>query len=182
MNKNWIFPITSAYLYTATVVTQCGYNSYFNIPQSFIEASIKENIIYFFQLFRAMQGVAGLMRWWMWIILATVTIQIVFVYFDNYISQKIIHWFAYIIMVVILLWSYNFGIMVAANTSTFYVPSSGCISSEDVSYIIPTFYQDKAVLVRYDADTMKMNGGFLVKNTSKINCEIVAREIGRISK
>src|SRR3989344_3587248 len=115
MSKLWSLPVISVYLYAATILTQYGFNSYFNIPSSFIEASIKENIVYFFQLFQVASAVAGVMRWWMWAIVIIAALIITFFYNFHSFFRGIISLAGTIILGLLLWGSYNFGSMLAAN-------------------------------------------------------------------
>jgi hypothetical protein len=78
MNKFWSLPVLTIYFYTATVLTQLGFVSYFGVPSNFVEASIKQNILYFFNLFQLTFVIVGLMKWWMFIAVALAVIVILF--------------------------------------------------------------------------------------------------------
>ena len=171
----------SVYLYGITILTQYGFNSYFNIPSSFIESSIKENIIYFFQLFQLASSVAGLMKWWMWLVAILAILIITFFYnFSGY--RKVIALCGTLLLGYLLYGSYNFGILLAKNTSTFYVPAQNCSSlDKNTSYIIPNFYQGKAILVSVD-NNKKLTGSVLVKDLSEPGCSTELKYIGLISK
>lgn len=181
MSKLWSLPVISVYLYGITILTQYGFNSYFNIPSSFIESSIKENIIYFFQLFQLASSVAGLMKWWMWAVVILAILLITFFYnFSGY--RKFIAFCATLLLGYLLYGSYNFGILLAKNVSTFYVPAQNCtFLDKNTSYIIPNFYQGKAILVSIDSNK-KLTGNVLVKDLSEPGCGTELKYIGLISK
>lgn len=181
MKNLWNIPVLSVYFYAVTILTQYGYNSYFGIPSNFIEASIKENIIYFFQLLQIASEVAGIMGWWMWIVI--ILAVCVVLYLSNHRYQWVVSSLGAILLGVLLWGSYNFGELIAANTTNFYVLPSKCASiNGDGSYIIPSFYDGKAILVSIDRDNKRTEGGFLIRNISDLLCEMKQEEIGRITK
>lgn len=180
-SKLWNIPVISVYLYAVTILTQYGFHSYFNIPSSFIESSIKENIIYFFQLFQLASGVVGLMKWWMWIVAILAILIITFFYnFSNY--KKIIALCGTLLLGLLLYGSYGFGTLIAKSTTEFYVPAEQCASLDvNNSYIIPSFYGGRVVLIPIDK-TRKMSGDILVKDISELGCTIEKKYIGTITK
>lgn len=184
MNKLWSIPVISLYLYVTTILTQYGFNSYFDIPYSFIEVSIRENIIYFFQLFQLASNVIGLMGWWMWF-LVPLTLLFMFLSY-NTLTQKIVS-LVIIIFFIVFLWnSYNFGNTIASSMTDFYSIPENCLedigNSEDSLYIIPVFQNDKAVIIPLNKNDNKIQGGFIVKDLSDINCKIEKKEIGNVAK
>lgn len=182
MSKLWSIPVISVYLYGITILTQYGFNSYFNIPSSFIESSIKENIVYFFQLFRLASVVVGFMKWWMWAVVILAVLVIIFLFYSHSFWKKTISFCGILLLSYLLYGSYNFGILLAKNTIAFYVPSQNCASLEkDTQYIIPNFYQGKAILVPVNNDK-KMTGSVLVKDLSESGCATEIKYIGLISK
>ena len=182
MSKLWSIPVISAYLYGITILTQYGFNSYFNIPSSFIDASIKENFIYFFQLFRLASAVAGFMKWWMWAVVILAALIIIFFFNFHSFWKKVISFCGILFLGYLLYGSYNFGILLAKNTTAFYVPSQNCVSLEkDTQYIIPNFYQGKVILVPINSDR-KMTGSVLVKDLSEAGCATEIKYIGKITK
>jgi hypothetical protein len=181
MSKLWSLPVISVYLYAATILTQYGFNSYFNIPPNFMEASIKENIVYFFQLFQLASAVAGLMKLWMWAVVILAVLIITFFYsFSGY--KKFIALCGTLLLGYLLYGSYNFGMLLAKNTAEFYVPVQNCASLEkDVTYIIPNFYQGKAILVPID-NARKMNGSILIKDLSELGCATERKYVGVVTR
>lgn len=171
----------SVYLYGITILTQYGFNSYFNIPPNFIEASIKENIVYFFQLFQLASGVAGLMKWWMWIVAILTILIITFFYnFSGY--KKFTALCGTLLLGYLLYGSYNFGMLLAENTIEFYVPVQNCASLEkDIVYVIPSFYQGKAILVSISNDR-KMTGRILIKDLSELGCATERKYVGIVTR
>ena len=184
MKKLWSLPAVTICLYTVTILTQYGYNSYFNIPSNFIESSIKWNIIYFFQLFQFGTEIAGLMGFWMWIVLVLLSLLFVFLFFLNKIWRVVL-----VILTTILLFyiigpgSYKFGFLLAKSTSTYYVPVNQCFTQgNNNAFIIPSFYESKAILIPIDLETKKMSGGFIVREIQELQCPIDLKEIGLIKK
>jgi hypothetical protein len=178
MNKFWNIPIITVYLYAVAILTQHGFNSYFNIPSNFIEFSIKENIVYFFQLFQLALAIVGVMKFWMWIVVLVGAIVIAILCFFDYVYEII---FTSILIGGALVGSYYFGNFLAINTSTFYVPLSDCQLIGQGKYIIPVFYDSKAILVSIDENN-KLGNGFMVKEMSDLSCKIELKNIGKIIK
>lgn len=183
MKKLLSIPVVGAYLYGITTITQYGYNSFFYIPGNFVETSIRANIIYFFQLFKLAEGIAGLMRWWMWAILVLLTLTVVLLYFFHHILAKVIVFLTVFLLVVILVKSYNFGAFIASNTSDFLTLEQSCSFAEQGQILIaPVIYDTKAILVPIDKITKKLSGGFQVKEISELNCKLETQNIGKITK
>lgn len=182
-NKFWSIPLISVYLYAVTILTQYGFNSYFNIPPNFIEASIQGNTVYFYQLFQLALAVIGLMKFWMWAVLAIGFLMIVLLHIFELRYEIFLYPILILVIGGVLFGSYNFGNFIAASTESFYVLSSDCPSAgRDGNYIIPIFYEGKAILVPIDGTTKKLQNGFIVKEMSELACKIELKEIGRITK
>jgi len=180
ISRLWSIPLITVYLYTATVLTQYGYNSYFNLPANFVEASIQKNITYFFDLLSLAQHVAGSMRWWVWLVVIAATLLILFAYF-SYQGFKLLQFGATVLLFAMLWGSYNYGWQVASNTTEFYVPASTCKTiGPDEKYIVPAFYEGNAIFVPYDKDTHKMYGNFIMKEVSGLNCGLEKESAGKI--
>lgn len=183
MKKLLSLPIIGIYLYGITTITQYGFNAYFSIPKNFIETSIRANILYFFELFKLAQGVAGLMRWWMWAVLLLLALFFILLYFYHHIFAKLIIGLTVILLIVILVKSYNFGAFIAANTPDFLTLEQGCQNSDqDKIFIAPVLYDTQAVLVPIDKNTKKLSGGFQVKEVSELGCKLETQHIGKIIK
>ena len=183
MNKIWSLPILSVYFYAVTILTQYGYNSYFNIPSSFIGASIGDNVVYFFHLFQVAAVVAGLMSWWMWIVAISAIAIITVIYFFDSWYNIFLDLIAVLIMGMFLWGSYGFGGLLASSVTNFRVLSSDCPQiGSDNFYIIPVISETKAVLIPIDVETKKMKGGFMVRDLSGLTCKIVSQEVGKIIK
>lgn len=179
MKNLWSLPVLSVYFYAVTILTQHGYNSYFGIPSNFIEASLKENIINFFQLFQIAFGIAGLISWWMWVVVA-LSIAIV-LYLSNFKYKAVISSVLFAILGALSWSSYAFGGWVGANITSFYSAPSKCISmGEDKVYIIPSFYDGKAIIVPIDQTNKIIEEGFLIRNISELPCGLKQKEVGKI--
>lgn len=182
MSKLWSIPVISAYLYGVTILTQYGYNSYFSIPSNLIEASITQNFVYFFQLFQVASAIAGAMKWWMWLVIILGALVTLFFYGSHFIWRKVISVIGLGLICFMLYGSYNFGLLLARSTSEFYVPVVDCPSlDQGTRYIIPNFYQDKAILVSIDENNI-LAGDILVKNLSELGCSTIKQSVGLVKK
>jgi hypothetical protein len=180
-NLLWSIPAIALYFYTATVLMQYGYASYFNIPSNFISASLSDNIIYFFQLYAAAQYEVGFIRWWVWIVLGLIAIFIALLYFSNALWRKIISFAGTVIFFFMLLGFYSFGKSIGSLDTTFWMPSTSCPPiGSDARYIIPLSLGTDGVFVPIDQQN-KMTGGFLVENLATLNCKLVQQPIGKIT-
>ena len=182
MSKFLTIPIISVYLYGITILTQYGYNSYFNIPSNLIDASITENFVYFFQLFHLTPSVVGAMRWWMWLVLVVGGLIILLFYFSHRFWRFVISVMGIFILAYILYGSYNFGQLIAKSSSEFYVLSDNCsLLNTDTKYVIPNFYHENAILVSIDENNT-LTGQVLVKNLSELECSTEKKNVGLIKQ
>lgn len=165
------------YFYAITILAQYGFNSYFGIPSNLIEPSLRDNIIFFFSIFRAITKT----HWIVIIIAITIIISVIYA-LNKYLklSKKVI-----IILAVILsiFGSYNLGSYVAKTNTKFSIVSSMCIPEQaGVTYIVPAFYQTNALVTPIYTGTNKLTGGFIVKDISEPGCELYRDEVGKILK
>jgi hypothetical protein len=182
MKKLLSIPIIGLYLYGITTLTQYGYNSYFNIPSSFVETSLRANIIYFFQLFQAAEFIAGLFRWWMWAIVILILLIFALLWFLDNIFSKITIFVTTLILLYFLANSFNFGRALAANSQTFLGFGTDCPTlAPNTIFIIPVIYDNQGVVVSINKDTKKMIGGFQVKELSGLSCELENISTGKIT-
>ena len=180
-NLLWSIPALAVYFYTATVLTEYGYASYFKIPANFISASLSDNIIYFFQLFTAGKYGIGLIRWYTWLILGLIIVFIAFLYYSHHLWKKFFTLAGVIIFFLLLGGFFHFGEKLAANNAEFWVPASDCPPiGSDARYIIPSLNENVAVFVPIDQNN-KMTGGFLVKNIADLPCKLEYKNIGKIT-
>lgn len=182
MSKLLTIPIISVYLYGITILTQYGFNSYFNIPSNLIDASITENFIFFFQMFHLASAVAGAMKWWMWLVLVVSGLIVLLFYLSHKFWRFVISAFGFFILAYFLYGSYNFGQLVAKTGAEFYVPSESCTALNSVArYIIPSFHGESAILVAIDENN-KLTGEIEVKNMSELGCGTQKKNVGQIKR
>ncbi len=181
MSKLWSIPVITAYLYAATVLAQFGYVSHFGIPSDFVEASLRGNIIYFFNLFQIGFGVIGAMNWWALIAIALVVTIILLMCWGNYRYKYFFSICGTAILGLFLWGSYSFGGFMASQTGRFFALSENCsFESTSTRYIIPTFFGTKAILLPYDMDNQKIQEGFLVREVSEMPCLIQQLGVGAV--
>lgn len=167
--------LIAPYLYGVTILTQYGYLSYFNIPDSFIEFSIRVNTVYAFNFVKLFWGIISMMTWWL--ILIVVVGTLVLSAFKRFFKFLVM-----LLVVISLLSSFNFGYFIAKNQTNFLMPAFGCPSiPSEKTYIIPDLYDGKTILVPID-EHRKMTGSFLVKQATDLQCELGRKEIGKIEK
>lgn len=183
MKKLISIPIVTGYVYILTVVAYYGFNSYFNIPATFIEFSVKNPIIFFFDLSRLIFSIFGQtsVSGWMGIIVFLLVVVAVFLY------SKVIRVLVTVGFVVFLVWLpfgfYKFGNLLASVSTNFYTAPSSCIpgATEDL-YIAPALFDAKAIFVPISASTLQIKNGLLIRDTSSLTCEMHRQETGRIKK
>jgi len=178
--KFWSIPIFTVYFYAANILMQYGYISYFGIPSSFIEASIKDNILYFFSLSQVIFIFIGQLKWWI-ALLMILPIIIIFDICNNNIFWKKFFNVLLIILFVSSLWfSYKLGKKIAEINTNYLTLDSSCVGlNDDHTYIIPNIYLSKMILTPIDLNN-KMIGGFVVKESSYLNCLINYKQLGPI--
>lgn len=180
MSKLLTIPIISVYLYGIAILTQYGYNSYFNIPSNLIEASITQNFVYFFQLFQLASAIAGVMKWWMWLIIVVCVLLVLFFYAAHKFWRFVISVIGIFLLAYFLNGSYGFGQLLARSSTEFYVPTEGCASLDSgTRYIIPSFHGESAILVAIDSDN-KLTGEVKLKNMSELGCGTIKKNVGSI--
>jgi hypothetical protein len=182
VSKFWSIPVLTAYVYTAAVLAQYGYLSYFEIPSTYVESSIQGNILYFFSLFQAAIGAIALMKWW-WALLAGLILIIIFdLYNSNRFWRKVLR-ISFIIIFFSSIWlSYKLGHKSAELNTTFLVLENNCTTLDaKYTYIIPTTYRDKMIIMPIDSEN-KIFDSFMVKDGSDLDCFITKKEIGQVYK
>ncbi len=174
LSETWTVLITTVCVYSAAILAQYNYVSYFNIPSSFIEFSIRENVIYFLQLFYFAYAFISLAEMWLLFFLV-----IVFILSFYMLRKKT---FLILIIFLLLFVSFEFGGLVAEKSPFHYVLSSGClINNKNEIYIIPAFYDGKMILVPVDENN-KMKKSFLIKDIAESGCLIERKDVGKILK
>ncbi|MFA5652026.1 MAG: hypothetical protein WC933_01560 [Candidatus Paceibacterota bacterium] len=171
----WSIPGLSIYIYTITILTQAGYYSYFNIPTSFVNASIKENVVFLYTLAKAIITLAGTIGVWWFAIVPSIILIIALL-------EKGIVFMATVLLLLSVFWFYGFGAKIAQNDIYFYTIDKSCVTATSSDkYIIPLMKDNISVIVPISKDN-KMTGEFFVKDTSNLSCKIEYKNIGNIIK
>ena len=181
MKGFWTIPVLAAYIYAITILGFAGFYLYFGIPIDYLEASLVANTVYVHMLLHAFWSAFALITPIGWLVIgATSLFILVGSYFYFFKANKAVSWL-FITAALLFAWqSVEFGENIARSVTGFYVPAEGCISGvKDERYIIPAFYQGKAILVPIDLDN-KMTGGFLIRDPAELDCKLKFEEIGRI--
>jgi len=181
----WSIPVLTVYFYAANILTQYGYISYFNIPSSFIESSLRDNIVYFFDLFKVIStitfNIVISIKWWLLLIVPVVLIIAAF--WDPYHWRKTKYLFLPILLLISLYFSYDFGNKLASYNENYNIVSPECINMDKENiYIIPDIYDTKLILIPIDKKTNKIKNGYLVKNSTDLNCIVERQHVGRVIK
>jgi hypothetical protein len=175
-------PIMTIYVYGIVILMQYGYNSYFDIPQNYIQASIVQNYVYSHQLFQVMMTFSSAINWWMWILIIIGFFALFTSYHSDYFWMWAIRICGILLLAGVLFGSYHFGQYVAQNTTIFYMPADDCsLSNNRTKYIIPSFYQDEAVLVAIDGNNV-LKGEVMSKKLSDLDCGYIKKDVGIIKK
>jgi len=181
MPKFITITVVAVYIYAVTILTRFGYASYFNLPTDFITSSLKENIIFFFQLSQLAISVLTSIHWWMWIVLGIVGL-IIFAIYALFIHRTLIATLLVLAGGISLLFGfYHFGNLLAASTVNFYTLPADCPSiGPDAKYIIADIYDGKAIFVPIDAETRKLRNGLIVKEVTSLGCQMEMTSVGKI--
>lgn len=182
MKRFLSIPVIGIYCYIVTVLFQYGYNSYFGIPTAFIESSIKDNVLYLFFMYNIITSVVGSFDWLLWVLFVFTLLLIVGPIFFWKHYPKVLLLVSAIIIVFVTLYISKFGAYVARLSETFAVPSPECNLKPHDSYIVPVFYQGKAIIVPYDQATNKMKGAFIISSLSDTNCRLEYKNIGKLER
>ena len=170
-------PGIAVYIYVINVLAQYGWNIYYQIPSTFIDASIASNTTFMYMFIKG--------------VLSDVKIHpfIYLIYFVVIVGATLIavylkgsKYFVITIVAILIGWRfYDFGLTLAKVNDTFFVTESGCLSeATSTRYISPTIYQDEAVFIPIDQNN-KMKGGFLVKNLTQMSCLTKIAQIGQVT-
>lgn len=176
------------YFYAITILFQYGYNSYFHIPSNFIEPSIRDNVLFFFALMHGFfQGFDRLS-------LGTLIGLGILVFLNFFLFFLLKRKFALIYKIIIIIFissftvvslflANNFGDSVAKSQKDFLVIPDGCLPIEgNVTYIIPSYYQDLALIISKDREGGKLTNSFIAKNISDLNCTLVRTAVGPLTR
>lgn len=180
--KNPIF--LGLYAYISTILVQYGFNSYFGIPNSFIEPSIRDNIIFFFSLSRGIINAISSFSFFSWFIVFLALVLFVVSMFFIRIPTLPIKVAVALIIITSPFIFYKLGGELAKTAKEFQVFSGNCLPTKDnTTYIIPAFYQTKAIVVPISNDGQhKISGGIFLKEPLDSECAIQNKEIGQILK
>lgn len=180
--KFWSIPVFTVYFYAANILMQYGYISYFGIPSSFIESSVKENILYFFNLFQIIIIFIGQLKWWVALLLILPVLIIIDLCKRNSSWRNFFNILLVILFISSLWFSYKFGGKIAEVNTNYMTIDSSCIGSNtDYHYIIPDIYQGDMILVPVNKENTIV-GGYIVKDSSSLDCLINNINIGAIKK
>lgn len=183
MSKFLSIPIVTAYIYILTVVTYYGFNSYFNIPYNYIEFSVKDPIVFFFDFSRLIGAISGQIGLWNWVAIGAAALVLLGLFFFSRVMRWLIT-FGFIAFVIYLPFGfYNFGNLLASAATSFYTAPSACIpGATEELYIAPTLFEGKVVFVPVATSTHQLKNGLLVRETSALTCQLEKKEIGKVSK
>lgn len=174
---------TGVYFYAVPILFQYGYNSYFDIPINFIEPSIRDNVIFFFDLSRVVGMVADNLSFWIWVVFVILTLIIWFLLAFQIIRGVLLVTILFALTGASLFGFYNFGSKIASVTTEFRVLPEGCLTfQENTTYIIPAFYGTTALIVPIHTDTNKLTGSFIPRESSTLECDLQKKIIGPIVK
>jgi hypothetical protein len=176
----WSIPAIAVYFYAATILTEYGFISYFNIPSNFISASLSDNIIFFYQFFIATADLADAMKWYIWLTIVIVISAIIALCYFSELWKGLVTTIGTILLFFYLGSFFMLGHIIAVNTTNFVVPSASCPPiGQSAAYIVPIIGNGEAVIVPIDASNT-MTGGFLVKNLADLDCELEIKNIGKV--
>ena len=174
---------TGVYFYAAPILFQYGHNSYFDIPINFIEPSIRDNIIFFFDLSRIVGMVADNLSFWIWVGIVILTLITWFLLAFQIVRGVLLVAILLALTGASLFGFYNFGSTIASATTEFRVLPEGCLTlQENTTYIIPAFYGTTALIVPVNTENNKLMGSFIPREASTLECDIQKMTIGHIVK
>lgn len=173
----------SLYFYGGTILSQYGFNSYFGIPANLIEPSIRDNIIFFFALFKGIFYAIihmSILNWF--ILLIPIIIFVIFV-FLNIIPKLIVKIGIILLIILSPFYFSHLGEEIAKNKTEFPIFINECFpKKENTIYITPAFYQTTAIVVPISNDDHKITGSFFLKEPIGPECEIQTQKIGKTIK
>lgn len=182
VSKFWSIPVLTIYFYAATILMQYGFISFFNIPSSYLEYSIKDNIIYFFELIKMIISVVSALKWLGISFLLAPSLLIFYLCSTSSRWHNFFKWSAILISILFIIFSYNFGDFIATNSRNLLLVEKGCPSlNNDFRYIVPNIYNGRYILIPIDLEN-KISGDFIVKESADLNCLVGYKDIGVIKK
>jgi hypothetical protein len=183
MQKFWSFPAIALYFYIATILTNYGFISYYNIPSSFLQASLSANIIFFYEFLTSFLSLLGSFHWYVYVAAGFFLPIIVALYYLIFQYKR--GWKKVFIAILTIIWLsylgtfYTLGRLIAASQTNYIVPSN-CSIGPAYAYVIPMIDGGQTILVPIDQND-KMTGGFLVKNTTELPCTFEYQEMKRVT-
>jgi hypothetical protein len=182
MKKLWSIPIALGCIYAATILTQWGYDTYFNLGANFVDASVSGNTLYAYSLIQAIVQILGALHWW-WPIIFVIVVVIAVASYFIFGNEGAAFWAILTIVAVLFLYgSPTMGKIIAQQKTDFLVPAPGCSVGPEAAYFVPDTYQGKAIFVPFDPATKKIGSGFFLKDLSALPCELEYKNIGPITK
>jgi hypothetical protein len=168
MKKLWSIPAIGLYFYIATVLTNWGFLSYFNIPSTFVQASLSSNIIFFYQFIKATLSLLGSFHWYVYVavvfffIIAAALYYLIFDY-----NKRLKN--ALVAALTILLFFYlgtffKLGNLIASTQTNYIVPIN-CSVGSAYAYVIPLTDENQTIL----------------KNTADLSCTFENKSIGEVT-
>lgn len=185
MKSFWKLPVLTIYLYAITILAQFGFNNYFGIPYNFVEGSVITNTIYVYTLVQLAIGVFASMGFWGWfdfLVILIFAFAVIVMLFNR--PGRVISGFAALIAIAFLWGSVSFGQLIAKTEPSFYVVPTDCLSNvvASTTYIVPNFYEGKAIVVPVD-ENKKIEGSFFLQDISSPACQLSKRySVGPIAK
>ncbi len=176
----WSIPGIAIYVYVINILAQYGWNMYYKLPASFIDASIASNTTF---LHLIISSIFELIKINLVGDLIFIIIVLLIIYASDKFNGKKSLIFLVTLMAFFIGWEfYDFGFNLAKVNGTFFVAESGCLpEASSTRYVAPIIYNNNAVFIPINNDN-KMEGGFLVKDLSQMSCVIKMTEIGQLKR
>jgi|GEM_PF-1190819 hypothetical protein len=182
MQKFWSIPAVGLYFYVATVLTDWGFLSYFNIPSSFVQASLSGNIIFFYQFIHSTLELLGSFHWYVYVAAGFFFVVLVALYYLIFqYNRRLKNTLVAIGTLILFLYLGTFfrlGNLIASTQTSFVVPVD-CSVGSAYAYVVPMTDENETVLVPIDQNN-KMTGGYLVKTTSDSSCTFEWKNVGKV--
>lgn len=179
VSRLWIIPIITIFIYSATVLFNIGYVSYFGITSTVVNASFTDNIVFSYIWVKGLFIVSLSQSIFFWIVIGII------LGFLGFFWYKVKTWILVTLIVFMGFFTYQsvlVGETFAKNTDWFYSPTEGClVTATGTRFIIPYIVDKEAILVPIDNNN-KLTGGFTIKPISDIPCVITLSYVGKIEK
>jgi hypothetical protein len=180
----WSATGVGLYLYIVSILTQYGFYAYFNVPYSFIDASLISNVIYYYQIVELGQLIAGLITWWQWVLLGITVVIVTVLWWSHYFWARLIASVITTGFLLLLLKVPNFGTFLAMNSTRFEMPNSPrCLAlDKDTSFAVVGYHGTQAILVPFDPTNYKLTNGYIAREVSQLPCKLVMTTVGKLTK